>query len=159
MCATGRRRAGQRAGRRAWGSRAWELEREPGHVSLAIRGEMGWGCRRGRARVFVPGRTEAPSHIVLFAQDPCRHVCRAGAYGGEAESPSGIFLEGDSSWRDLVYRAGNLIDRGSEVAIVHADDRFTRLFDALQDLLVFDLEFSVVLGLGSHLLPVGVVLP
>ena len=107
----------------------------------------------------MSGRMKRPSHIVVLAQDRRRHVCRAGAYGGEAEAPSGIFLEGDSTWGDLVDGAGDLIYRGSEVAIVHPDDRFACLLDALHDLLVFDLQFGVVLGLSAYLLAVGVVLP
>jgi hypothetical protein len=106
----------------------------------------------------VPGRTGRPGHIVLFAQYPCRQVCRTHAHGRELEAPAGVFLEGDSAWGNLAYCPGDLIDRGGEVPVVHADDRFPGLLDPVHDLLLFDLELGIALGFLSYTLPDVVIL-
>ena len=118
----------------------------------------GAGFRRGRARVFVSGRTETPGHIVMFSQYPCRQVCRTHAHGRELEAPARIFIQGDATGGDLIHGTGNLIDRGGEVAVVHADDRFPGLFDPVHDLLVLDLQLGIALGLLGYTLPDVVVL-
>ena len=38
-----------------------------------------------RVWVFGVGRTENPGHIVLLAQDPCRHVCCSRSFGRQFE--------------------------------------------------------------------------
>ena len=53
-----------------------------------------------------------------------------------------------------------LIDRLGEVSILHANGGLACLFDAVQDLLVLDLQLGIVIGLclSADTLPVGVVL-
>ena len=59
-----------------------------------------------------------------------------------------VFLEGDAPGRDLIDGAGDLIDGGGEVPVGHFDNRLTGLFGPpVEDLLVFDLEFGISLGL------------
>ena len=55
--------------------------------------------------------------------------------------------------------AGDLIDGDSEVAIGHLDDGLACFLDPVEDLLVFDLEFGVVLSFFAYDLAIGVVLP
>ena len=55
--------------------------------------------------------------------------------------------------------AGDLIDGGGEVAIGHLDDGLACFLDPVEDLLVFDLEFGVVLSFFADYLAIGVVLP
>ena len=52
-------------------------------------------------------------------------------------STAGIPLEGDAAGRSRIDGAGYLIDAGSEVAIMHLDDRLTSPLDQVEDLLVF----------------------
>jgi hypothetical protein len=70
----------------------------------------------------VSGRMERPGHVVVFAENTCRHVCSTQANGGELESPARIFLQGDAAGRDALDGTGDIIDRGSEVPVVHLDD-------------------------------------
>jgi len=107
----------------------------------------------------VCGRMEGPIQIVVLAQGRGGHVCRAQADGRELEAASRELLEGDPACRNLIDRARDLIDRSSEVPIVHLDDGLSGLADVVQDPFVLDLELGVVLGLCAYLLPVGVVLP
>ncbi len=81
-----------------------------------------------------------------------------GAYGGELEQPSGIFLEGDSARRSLFNRTRDLIDRLGEVPVLHADHGLSGLLHPFEDLLVFDLEFGIALCLFADYLPEGVIL-
>src|ERR1035438_4264647 len=117
----------------------------------------GWmGFRPGAgARGFLcsQGRKD-----LVFAQDPRRHIGGAGRHGGELESPPRIFLEGDAAWGDFIDGAGDLIDRGGEVAVLHANDGLACLLDPVQDLLVFDLEFGISLCFFPYTLTIGVVL-
>ena len=53
---------------------------------------------------------------------------------------------------------GDLIDGGGEVSIGHFDDRFSSLFDPVEDLLVFDFEFGISLSFFTDDLAIGVVL-
>jgi hypothetical protein len=106
----------------------------------------------------VSGRTEAPGHIVLLAQNACRHVGGAGRHGRKLKAPARIFIQGDSAGRNLIDGTRNLIHGLGEVPVVHADDGLTGLLDPVQDLLVLDFEFGVSLCLSADLLPVGVVL-
>ena len=101
----------------------------------------------------------AAGHVVVLAEDLRRQVCRTHAHGRELEAPTGKLLEGDSTGRNLVHSAGNLIDRGGEVPVVHPDDRFPGLFDPVHDLLVFDLQLGIALGLLGYALPGVVVFP
>jgi hypothetical protein len=101
---------------------------------------------------------ETPGHIVVLAQDPRRHISRAGAHGRELKTPAGIFLQGDATGGRRFDRARYLIDRGSEVPVCHPDDRLPCLLDAGHDLLVLDLLFGISLCLLAYLLPISVVL-
>jgi hypothetical protein len=109
------------------------------------------------AAIYFLGHLAA-GHVIMPAQYACRHICRTHAHGGELEAPSRIFLERDSAWRDVIHGPGYLVDRGSKVAVIHADDRFPCLFDPVHDLLVFDLQFGIALDLLSYTLPEVVVL-
>ena len=100
----------------------------------------------------------AAGHVVVLAEDLRRQVCRTHAHGRELEAPAGELFEGDPAWGNLIDGARNLIDRGGEVPVVHPDDRFTGLLDPVHDLLVFDLELGVALGLQGYALPDVVVL-
>src|ERR1017187_7510037 len=42
--------------------------------------------------MFLGGRTKRPSHIVLLAQNPCRHVSCTGAHRRELKTPSGKLI-------------------------------------------------------------------
>ncbi len=55
--------------------------------------------------------------------------------------------------------AGDLFDRGGEVAVLHADHGLTGLLHPVQDLLVLDFEFGIALCLFAYLLTVGVIFP
>ena len=113
-----------------------------------------WVSRSGaRARVFVCGRTERPGHVVVLAQNASGHVGGAGGDGGELECPSGVFVEGDAAGGDFIDGAGDLIDRGGEVSVMHADDGLACSLDPVEDLLVLDLEFGISLGLFAYDLP------
>jgi len=116
-----------------------------------------WLFLHGAAAVYLLGHLTA-GHVIMLAQGACRQICSTHAHGRELEAPAGIFLEGDSAWRDLVHGPGYLIYRGGEVPVVHADDRFPCLFDPVHDLLVFDLQLGIALGLLSYALPDVVVL-
>jgi hypothetical protein len=110
------------------------------------RAREGFCCSAGR------------KHLVI-SQDPRRHIGGAGGDGGELESPARKLLEGNASWGNLVDGAGDLIDGGGEMSIGHFDDRLAGLFYPFEDLLVFDLEFGVVLSFFTYDLSEGVVLP
>src|ERR1019366_8521704 len=68
---------------------------------------MDHGCAAvvwpARVRCFGSGRTKRPGHIVLLAQNPCRHACGTGAHRRELKTPSGKLIERDAA-------GGNLID-------------------------------------------------
>src|ERR1039458_3005448 len=104
-------------------------------------------------------RMKAPGHVVVFAQNARRHVCRTGAHGRELKTTSGILIERDAAGGNLIDGARNLIDRLCEVPVVHLDYRFPCLLDPVQYLLVLDLQFGIFLCLLAYLLPEGVVLP
>ena len=78
--------------------------------------------------------------------------------GLKLEYPSRELIQGDSAWGNLIDGAGDLIDRGGEVPVIHSNDGLACLLDPVEDLLVFDLEFGAALCLPADLLPVGVVL-
>ncbi len=75
-----------------------------------------------------------------------------------SQGPSRKLLQCDAVRGHLIHRAGDLIDRGGEVPVLHANDGLAGLLDPLQDLLVFDLEFGISLGLFTDALAIGVVL-
>src|ERR1019366_4767442 len=102
---------------------------------------------------------ENPGHIVLLAQNPCRHVSRTGAHGRELKTPSRKLIERDAAGGNLIDGARNLIDGLGEVPVVHLDDGFPCLLDPGQYLLVLDLQFGIALCLLAYLLPEGVVFP
>ena len=83
----------------------------------------------------------------MFAQDPRRHIGGAGRHGGELEEASRVLLECDTSRGHLIDGAGDFIDRGREVPVLHANDGLACLLDPVEDLLVFD--FSSVLFCAS----------
>src|ERR1035438_4791781 len=101
----------------------------------------------------------AAGHIVLLAQNPCRHVSRTGAHRRELKAPAGILIERDATGGNLIDSARNLIDGLGEVPVVHLDDGLPCLLDPGQDLLVLDLQFGISLCLLAYLLPEGVVFP
>src|ERR1035437_8132259 len=100
----------------------------------------------------------AAGHIVLLAQNPCRHVCRTSAHGRELKAPAGKLIESDAAGGNLIDGTRNLIDWLGEVPVVHLDDGFPCLLDPGQDLLVLDLQFGISLCLLAYLLPEGVLL-
>jgi len=102
---------------------------------------------------------KTPGHVVVLAQDARRHIGGAGGHGGELEHPSGKLFESDASWRNLPDGTGDLIDGASEVSVIHANDGLACSFDAIENLLVLDLEFGVSLCLFAYDLSEGVVLP
>src|ERR1017187_7672948 len=110
-----------------------------------------WSGPRAR-EAFGFGRTKRPGHIVLLAQNSCRHVSGTGRHRGELKTTAGILIE-----RDAV--GGNLIDRLGEVPVVHLDDGLPCLLYPGQDLLVLDLQFGISLCLLAYFLPEGVVFP
>src|ERR1019366_1338521 len=123
---------------------------------------MDHGCAAlvwpARVRCFGSGRTKNPGHIVLLAQNPCRHVSCAGAHRRELKTPSGKLIESDAACGNLIDGTRNLIDWLGEVPVVHLDDGFPCLLHPVQDLLVLDLQFGISLCLLAYLLPEGVVL-
>src|ERR1017187_4098677 len=101
----------------------------------------------------------AAGHIVLLAQNPCRHVSRTGAHRGELKAPAGKLIESDAAWGNFIDGTRNLIYRLGEVPVVHLDYRFPCLLHPGQYLLVLDLQFGISLCLLAYLLPEGVVFP
>src|ERR1017187_8781202 len=101
----------------------------------------------------------AAGHIVLLAQNPCRHVSRTGAHRRELKAPAGKLIESDAACGNLIDGARNLIDRLGEVPVVHLDDGLPCLLYPGQDLLVLDLQFGISLCLLAYFLPEGVVFP
>src|ERR1019366_4957815 len=135
--------------------RGCQEEARPGSWIMDVRL---WSGPRARD-VFGSGRMERPGHIVLLAQNPCRHVSCAGAHRGELKTPAGILVERDAAGGNLIDGTRNLIDRLGEVPVVHLDDGFPCLLDPVQYLLVLDLQFGISLCLLSYLLPESVVFP
>src|ERR1022692_620225 len=101
----------------------------------------------------------AAGHIVLLAQNPCRHVSCAGAHRRELKTPSGKLIERDAACGNLIHGARNLIDGLGEVPVVHLDDGLPCLLHPGQYLLVLDLQFGVSLCLLTYFLPEGGVFP
>src|ERR1035437_3553383 len=86
-----------------WG---WKDGEPSSSLEEARTGSWIMDVRLGLARareMFLGGRTKRPGHILLLAQNPCRHVSRAGAHRRELKAPAGIFIERDAA-------GGNLID-------------------------------------------------
>jgi len=85
-------------------------------------GRNTWLFLHGAAAVYLLATS---LRVMSLCSPKCvRQICSTHAHGRELEAPAGIFLEGDSAWRDLVHGPGYLIYRGGEVPVVHADDRF-----------------------------------
>src|ERR1039457_4254791 len=106
--------------------RGGQEESRPGSWIMDVR----LGLAHAR-EMFLGGRTKRPSHIVLLAQNPCRHVCCAGAHRRELKEPSGKLIEGDAAWGNLIDGTRNLIDWLCEVPVVHLDDGLPCLLDQI----------------------------
>ena len=120
--------------------------------TLIIAREL-WSAAPAREFLCPTGRRD-----LVFTQDPRRHIGGAGGHGGELEDPAWIFLQRDAMRCGFFDGAGDLINRGGEVAIGHFDNRFARLLYAIENLLVFNLEFGVALSFFTYDLSEGVVL-
>src|ERR1019366_2019300 len=130
----------------------------PGRGEARIMDVRLWSGPRARD-VFGSGRMERPGHIVLLAQNPCRHVCGTGAHRRELKTPSGKLIESDAACGNFIDGTRNLIDRLGEVPVVHPDDGLPCLLHPGQYLLVLDLQFGISLCLLAYFLPEGVVFP
>jgi len=73
--------------------------------------------------------------------------------------PGRILAQPDARGRDRIDGALDLIDGQGEAPLVHADRGLFCLADAVDDLVEFDLEAGIVLGLRGYLLTEGVVFP
>jgi len=68
-------------------------------------------------------------------------------------------FESDAAGRNFFNRSRYFIDGASEVSVIHANDGLACSLDAIENLLVLDLEFGVSLCLFAYDLSEGVVLP
>src|ERR1035437_1563462 len=74
---------------------AGRMEKPSSSLEEARTGSWIMDVRLGLAHareMFLGGRTKRPGHIVLLAQNPCRHVCGTGAHRRELKTPSGKLI-------------------------------------------------------------------